>query len=329
MSFNSSKFTNKLDFIRTSEGVNECKNMFKNLANKDKSKAINLINADDLTFTSLFVLRHEIYKLNLVNQLNNRNQIALNICDIIGEEKYSSIDYDNKISLKSDVVHDSLLWMFNTGNIDDGLSEEFEQILDTVASVLIKEHHEKEIIPVMVEMIFKRNNDNRNIHDLAWACFKSKDITVLQLLAQKLRSPNAKDVKLSRSLLNLSQDKDFKNDNDKQKEYSSYIHWLKENNPYITFTDESFNFSNRPVPLIVDLDSKYLCTGGVVQTSTHSNKRNKKLDKFDKLPQNDKALLANYSHQLHKKNLLEWNNWMKSPLEKQLQIAKNTRRYSI
>lgn len=319
--------SNNLDFIRHSHGIDFCRNMFFNLGKAHRQNAVQLVNDSSLFFTSLFVLLPQIHELNLTEELSERNRIALNICEIICNEKYSNGDYNYLISLKSEKVHRVLLWVFNTGAADDGINDEFEQILDSAASVLIKTHHEKAIIPIMIAMIFNRNRKGGYIHDLVWACFQTRDTSTLRYLAERLRSPVAKDVELARTLLNLPQNLPLRSTLEKQKEYTTYLSWLNENNPYIRFTGESFNFTSIPVPCIVDLEAKYLCKEGYVQDSKQldsiADSEHSYLSDFNKLPENDKSILAKYSQHLHNQNQSYWNEWIHYSVDKQIQSARN------
>lgn len=312
---------NKLDIIRRYQGINYLRNFFVKALKIQKKQTIYLINDSNLSFTSLFVLKQEISKYKLFMALNERNKIALYICEIICEEKFSSGEFSN-IDLKSENARKAMLWVFNTGSPDDGLSDEFEQILDSVASVLIKEHNEKSIIPMLTEMIFNRNRNDKYIHDLVWACLQSKDINILKNFAEHLRSPIVKDVELARSLLNLPQEIPLKTATEKEKQYTSFMTWLKDNSPYINFTGESFNLTSNPVPCIVDLESKYLCNGGCIQVisqidSTSDAHTNTKSE-FSKLPESHKAILSKYSQNLHEEDPIYWKEWIHYPIDKQI-----------
>lgn len=153
------------------------------------------------------------------------------------------------------------------------------------------------------------------------------------MIAGYLRSSNAADVELACTLLHLAQDAPPKSNLEKQKTYNKFLSWLNENNPYLYFTGESFQFSNSPTPCSLNLDAKYLCK----TVSTHS--RNPigfateeeliRLNEFHKAQQDEKSDLANYSSSLYKKNKQSWSKWIAYPVDKQIDIARYGRRELI
>ena len=321
---------NDLDHIRRSQGIDACRNTFGRVGKERRQNAVRLVNDSRLFFASLFILQAEIEELNLKEELSERNRIALNICKKILDEKKPSDDSDHLISLNSEEAHNVLLWMFNTGAVDDGLNNEFDQVLDIVASVLMKTHHEKTILPVMTDMIFKRNQKGRYIHDLVWACFQTRDVNALRLIAKYLRSSVSKDVDLACTLLHLPQNVSLRSYSDKQKQYAAYLSWLKENGPYLYFTGESLQFANNPMPCGVDLEAKYLCKDrgmcGRKQLTPLTDTERDSLTKFNRVSEEEKKILAKHSQRLHGENPSYWNQWMQYPVDKQLNIAQYGRR---
>lgn len=174
MSLSNSQARNNLDRTRYTKGANACISYFQEIVAKNRLQAIQMVNDDRLFFGSLFILQQKIKDLSLEQELNERNKIAFHICDKIGTKKSMTGTTENSISFKSETVHHVLLWMFNTGAPDDGLSNEFDQVLDTAASVLIKLHQEEKLLPTVAELIFKRNRNGSYNHDLVWAFFKQK-----------------------------------------------------------------------------------------------------------------------------------------------------------
>ncbi len=321
---------NSLDRIRRSQGVDACKSMFGRLGKEHKQNAVRLVNDGSLFFASLFILQPEIEELNLKEELSERNRIALSLCKKILDNKGTSESADRMISLNSEEVHHVLLWMFNTGAADDGLNNDFDQVLDIVASVLMKTHHEKTILPVMTNMIFKRNQRGHYIHDLVWACFQTHDANALRLIAGYLRSPVAKDVDLAHTLLHLPQEMPSSSFPDRQKQYVSYLSWLKENEPYLYFTGESLQFTNNPTPCGVDLEAKYLCKDGGMrgrkQPAPLTDTERDSLTKFNRISEEEKKALAKHSQKLHRENPSYWSEWMQYPIDKQVNVAQYGRR---
>lgn len=325
MNLGRSGTTNPLDHIRRLKGNDSCRYMFNRLGKERRQNAVQLLNDSRLSFTCLYILQPEIEELNLKGELSKRNQIALSICEKLLEKKNLFGAPDYSIPLNSEEMRHVLLWVFNTGAADDGLNNEFDQVLDIAASVLIKKHHEKQILPLMTNMIFKRNRKGRFIHDLVWACFQTRDPNALRFIAGYLRSSALKDVDLARTLLHLPQDVPLETSSDRQKQYVAYLSWLKENDPYIYFTGESFQYTNSPIPCSVDWEAKYLCKDSSIyafkQLPQLTDTERISLTDFNTLSENDKAILARHSQKLHSENPSYWNQWMQYPVDKQIQIA--------
>lgn len=328
MYYYTSTSLNELDQVRRSQGANALKSMFLKSGLENSQNAINQLNSENLTFTSLFLLQPEISELNLRDNLSQRNQTALSICKRVTDGKTISDNSDMQDSPENEQYHKVLLWMFKTGSADDGLSDEFDQIIDILASILIKTHHEKSILPIVVDVIFKRNQKELYIHDLVWACFLSRDLDVLRLIAEHLVSSNPRDVELAKKLLHLQQESPRSRNVDNQSLYTAYLSWLKDNNPYIYFTGESFNLTNCPSHCSVDLEAKYLCKENVIcvskQNSQLADYEQSCLNSFNKLQDNDKAVLARHSQKIYRENPSYWNQWIKLPLDKQIYLARHS-----
>jgi hypothetical protein len=220
--------------------------------------------------------------------------------------------------------------MFNTGAVDDGLSNEFDQTMDIAASVLIKTHHEDSVLPAIADLIFKRNRIGAYNHDLIWAFYQTRNIRSLRYIAKYLRSPDAKDVGLARKLLNLSPETESGNLSDRQKEHRKYLSWLQENAPYLYFTGESLQFSNSPALFNANVEAKYLCKSNDSRhqkpTVPYTEEELSRLKDFNNAPEEEKSTLADYSQALYKRNHRYWNQWIHYPVEKQINIARYGRR---
>lgn len=317
---------NYLDHIRHMEGIENCKAFYRKLANERRNNAVRIINDPRLHFASLFVLQPEINEFGLHEELSERNKTALKLCEAIGDEKKYLEDADDRIPINSEQVHRVLLWMFNTGAVDNGLSNEFDQIMDITASVLVKTHHEETVLPAIADLIFQRNRVGDYNHDLIWAFFQTRNTRSLKYIAEYLRSPDAKDVELARKLLNLSQETLL----DGQNEYRKYLSWLRENEPYLYFTGEGLQFSNSPALFSADENAKYLCKK--IDSRSHkpivpySEQELSCLKNFSEAMEDDKSALADYSQTLYKRNHRYWNQWIHYPVDKQINIARYGRR---
>ncbi len=324
---------NNLDRIRRTRGINACKNIFRRFGNERRQTAVQLINDDRLLFASLFILQPEIRELNLNQELSERNRTALNICEKISSGKKPADGPGASIDLNNEAVHLVLLWMFHTGSSDDGLSNEFDQTLDLVASVLIRTHHEKVILPAIADLIFKRNRKNSYIHDLTWVFFQAREADAMRFIAERLRSPIQKDVELARTLLHLPDNIPLRTNRDKQKQYGEYISWLKENSPYLYFTGESFQLTNNPAPCSLNMEAKYLCKNisprGSKPLTPITETELSSLNNFNSVQEEEKKVLAKYSQKLHEEDQSYWNQWLQYPVSKQVEIAKYGRREFI
>ncbi|MBW7571461.1 hypothetical protein [Caproiciproducens faecalis] len=322
--------TGYLDRIRRARGANFCKNTLLRTERGNRQTAVRLINDDRLLFATLFVLQPEIRERGLYRELSGRNRTALNICQKIMSAKYPSDGTGSEISLKSEEVHSAMLWMLNTGAADDGLSSDFDQVLDITASVLVKTHHEKTVLPVMADLIFRRNRRGVYNHDMVWAFFQARDPQSLRLLASRLRSPSRKDVELARLLLNIPENTPLNTNRDKQKQYEDYLAWLDENSPYVYFTGESLQLTNAPCVCGVNQEAKYLCKdispryNRPLTPLTEEELAN--LEQFHEAKGEEQAVLATFSSSLHSQNQSSWSQWMQYPVGRQIDIAKYGRR---
>jgi hypothetical protein len=317
---------NYLDRLRHTSGVDSCKDFFCKLVKKRRNNAVQMINDRRLNFPSLFVLRPEIHEFSLEEELSERNKTALKLCEVMADEKKDLENSNHVIPMNSEHVHRVLLWMLYTGAVDDGLSDEFDQIMDITASVLIKTHHEESVLPTIAGLIFHRNRVGSYNHDLIWAFFQTRNINSLKYIAGYLRSSDKNDVQLARELLNLPEETSL----DGSQEYGKYLSWLRENEPYLYFTGEGLQFSNRPELLCVDEKAKYLCKKIDARThkpiAPYSEQEIRCLKSFDEAAEDEKSTLADYSQALYRRNHRYWNQWIHYPIEKQISIAKYGRR---
>lgn len=227
-----------LDRFRLVNGNDMLKAGFRELCEGQGEVAVGLINDKRLLFASLFTLLPEIEELDLCKHLNSRNTIAIKICKKI-------LKVDTLLTESSEEIISALKWILTTGAYDDGLNNEYDRILDGTAALLIITYNDKTILPIIADMIFKRNRKGVFTHDLVWAFFKANNKDALKIIAGFLRSANKDDIDLVCKLLNIEPIK-----------YNAYLSWLNENYPYIVFTGESFNLTSNPQPVTLDLEVK-------------------------------------------------------------------------
>ncbi|MFT9497433.1 hypothetical protein [Anaerosolibacter sp.] len=311
--------------MRSHDELGNIETAFRALIETDLEKALYLINHETLPFTSLFLLRHDIEKHGVFDQLSLRNRTALSIVNEILLGKRDTLSIPCSYCDYIQTVHSVLKWILETGSIDDGLNNEYDQVLDITAILLIKTYGDKTILPTIVDIIFKRYAEGLFINDLAWAFFQSHDPNSLIFIADRLKSTNPKEVELARKLLMFCPSI---NDNSKTpEEYTAFTDWLKENSLFLYFTGESFQQSTKPMPYVVILEAKYLyktvdlLTGRIFETFTENESR--LLGAYKKLDIDTKILLANCSYKLHQRDLSTWRTWIGRPIENQIVIARS------
>ncbi len=310
-----------LDSVRINYGTQKLKSYFYRLSRYSRRKTISLINDNNLHFATLFVLQPEIRDTNFYRYLNLRNKKALEITNAILKTKSSNVPCFSSDQKQSS--HTSLKWILQTGRMDDGLNDDFDEVIEKSAILLIKLYRDNSLLHIIIEMIFKKHRKGTYTHDLVWAFFEAKDIQSLNLISDYLTSEQPEDVNLARKLLSFIPVADSPNSANQHRYISN---WLKENNPFLNYTGESFQQGCNPRPYILSLESKYLCraANGDIRKSITSLPRyeQNKLEVFNLLDNDTKILLSNYSFWLHNQNIYWWNLWHDYPIIDQISIAK-------
>ncbi|AUN25985.1 hypothetical protein RSJ21_12260 [Clostridium botulinum] len=317
---------NFLDKRMDDSVVDNIRSFFYQLAKENEKEALNLINDENLHFTPLFVLRPEIEELNLFQKLNARNRIALGITNEILSSKRNISDVEYLSFDYIQAVHSVLKWMLETGCINDGLDDQYDEILDITAIFLTKIYRDKTVLPIIAEMIFRRYKQGLLIHDLAWAFFESRDPISLSIISERLQSKELKDVELAQELLSFVPGIGIRENIDIKKQYLSFLDWFGKNNLFLHFTGESFQQVKNPVIYRVVLEAKYLCepvsidTGEILRIL--SRKECKLIDQFKRLDKNTQKLLSEFSVMLHHNNICKWQYWLECPIGEQIKFAR-------
>lgn len=316
---------NRLDNIRRTQGADACREFYRKLTVSDRKAAAVLVNDNRLRFGTLFLLSQALQDSGMAESLNVRNQTALKLCShiLLGKGKEES----EKISYEDPNTRTVLLWMFQTGRTDDGLNNDFDEVLDISASLLLRYYHEKSILPAAADLLFERHKKGTYRHDIAWVLFHSHDPSVLKLVSERLLSDDERDAGLARTLLNLPDPGN--SPAERKKQYDSFQKWVRENGPYLYFTGESFNRTNHPNACGVDLEAKYLCKS----ISPHSRSPLAPWNEaettcrncFRGASEDDRKLLAAFSRRMHERNPVFWHRWIRLPLEEQIRIASGNR----
>lgn len=313
-----------LDRIRINEGAEQCKSDLTAALRMDTRRAVALLNDRRLTFPCLYLLREPIAQHPVQRYLNTRNLIALRVIDQILDPKASSeTDY---LSSRRDEVHPVLKWILETGSVEELPEDEYEEVLDVTVSVLINIYKDSSILPLVVDLIFRRNRDESHIHDLVWALFRFHDPQVLRLIAQRLPCSNAKDAELAAELLNIDKTDVLAAKCSEEGQCEGYLHWLEENQPYLYFTEESFQYASKPVFCTVDLERKYLQKG----VSSYDKQPLSSLDDdeyacmaaFQRLDAGEQKVLSDYSQKLCGRSVSAWKEWLHAPVGEQVKAAK-------
>ncbi len=216
----------ELDKIRLKKGNNEIKAVFNSLVKNNAEKAIKLINDKNLQFTSLFIIGPGIKDKSILDNLNQRNKCSLEVIKGVPFDTYSRQEY-----------YSVLKWILETGYREDGLNEEYDEVLDTAAIILSKVYKDNQSLPVIEEMIFSRYRQGAFIYDLVWAFFEAANWEDLIRLAKRLRSSDPKDNELARKFLNFIPCLDINKSPEMQ--YRCSIKWLKENRSLLFYTGET------------------------------------------------------------------------------------------
>lgn len=319
--FNSSSF---LDNIRSDKGSTDLKDFFTELSKKDLRGAADFINDKNLQFSTLFILKDEIEKINLFYNLTLRNKTALLIIKEILTDKKHNLAEEHLSFDYVQIIHSTLKWILESGSSSDGMNDEYDRVLDIVCAVLTKMYKDKTLLPIMADMIFKRYKKGSLIHDLVWAFFQAADPQSLIIIGEKLLSSSAEDVKIACRLLNFIPE--VNKNISKEKKYTNFLNWMKENSPFLKYTGESFQQTTNPKPYKIVLEGKYLCKNICCDNGKAlccpSENEYRLLDDFKKLDHSTKLILANFSLRVHHKNIYLWNIWRRYSLDDQIKIAR-------
>lgn len=240
-----------LDGIRMKFGNDQLRHVFRDEAEHDRERAANLINTN-IRFPSLFLLRPEISKTYLYNSLNNKNRKALDISDEILTGKIDNADH------RQEEDRETLHWMLHSGYQDDGMDEQYDQVLDNAALLLSNVHREKTCLKPIVEIIFSRHRKGFYTYDLIWAFFEASQPSDLLLIAEKLRSSHPRDVELARSLLNFVPC--LQTESNTHKQYQCSVKWIKRNLRRLYYTGETNQQHSSPMRYA--LSNHHDSTGG-------------------------------------------------------------------
>lgn len=308
--------------LRSSKDRERLKKAFSKMLNDTPQRAAALLNSDTLRFPALFVLMPEICACGAFDKLNPKNKAAALLC-AVADPQLKLPDGVARELAENKTCQEALKWALMTGYKDDGLCGEYDRALDVSACYLERIYRDTSVLPVIVELIFRRNRKGQYIGDLVWALFSSKEPKILRMIARYLASPDSRDTELAEKLLKNAGVNAYK-DTPRSRKYAACSSWLKENEPYITFTDESFQQSCEPELFKVNLEAKYLCkkpSDALSVMRSFSAPLSDRAEAFRHLSPEQQEKLARYSRYLYRLSRRRWNRFMSYPIERQLKIA--------
>jgi len=322
-----------LDNVRLSNGPQEMKNYFRGQFQIDRNKAIEMLNDRNLHFSTLYLLKSDLDEKTIKSSLNPVYRKALDIADLLTPQipqmqkrsAWSPGKLERKLRSPDDDTASALRWIVGTGNPEDGSDGKYELLMERCAALLIKSHGDTTQLPGLVEMIFARNRRGALIHELVWAFFEARSPDSLMLLAQRLNSRDVRDAALAKKLLSFIPGIADESVHIKLSPYSWVSGWLGENRPFLCYTGENLHVSSNPMPYSVSLKAKYLCHPVSIDTGEplmpFLPSENIKLAAFQKLPEKLQQQLAAFSWLLYRRNIYQWNSWIRLSVNEQSALA--------
>lgn len=312
-----------LDNIRLNNGIDSLKNYYHELLVNSNEKAVELLNEDNLQYCTLYVLQHELETFDIKERLNERNRTALRITNAIAARNSEAVG----IMTKGHNLHTLavLKWMLGTGCMDDGLSGGYEAVMEQTAILLSRTYRDTELLDKIEEMIFTRNRKGLFVHYLIWALFEARSIYCLVLLANRLLSPVKSDVELAKRLLCFIPAIAENNGVEGMTLHREAADWILENQHFLYYTGESLHQTGNPRHYDLSREAKYLCSPVSIEDGSFlrpagENERSM-TDAFSKLDNEHKRLLSDCSYLLYRKNVHQWNTWIKLPIKGQIRLA--------
>lgn len=312
-----------LDNIRLSNGSEGLKNYYCDLLQVNREKALEMINDQQLQFGTLFLLRHEFSKAAALTELKPLYQKALEIAAKLVGIKTGQTEKAMR-SGKEDTAS-VLRWMIKTGYIEGDSDKDYEQLMEHAAALLAISFKDTAALPEIADMIFARYRNGRLVHELVWAFFEARCPDSLLYIAQRLNSPDSRDIELSKRLLCFIPEIDKHSGNSGSGLYARVLFWLQENKPFLYYTGESLHLCSNPLHYAVSWVSKYLCLPVSADNGepllSINELENELSTRFRELPELLQHQLADFSYMLYRKNIYQWNTWIRLDLGRQVSLA--------
>lgn len=312
-----------LDNIRYSNGPDGLKNYFYDLLQNDREKAFETINDQKLKFGTLFLLRNELPKKTGADALNPFYRKVLEIVsELIGKKTGQT---EKAMRSDNEDTASALRWMIKTGYIEEAADKDYEQLMESSASLLTKSFKDTTVLQEIAEMIFARYRSGRLIHGLVWAFFEAHSIESLQFIAQRLKSTDKRESELSKKLLYFVPAISEGSGSEGSTLYFRTLQWLQENKPFLYYTGESLQMCSLPRHYAVSWAAKYLCRPVSVNNGKPLLPLNEFENRlsllFEELPDIQQQQLADFSHMLYRRNIYQWNTWLRLSIAEQTDLA--------
>lgn len=319
------EYHNKLTDIRLTRGDDSLLQYFIDLLNKDKNKAIDLLNYDNLDFTSLYVLKDKIEELDIKENLSDRNKLVIDIINEVEENQTRSALVSTNITALNYIqsVYFTLKWILETATLEKMMDDVYTEIVDCAAVFLIKVYKDNESLAQISDWIFKRKITGCGTHQLVWSFFEGKDINSLYFIIEKLKSQNRLESKFSCKLLKFIPNIDYV---DPGLRYDYAVKWLENNKKFLYFTGESQQEKMNPIYCKVNKSAKYLqkkinsSNGEIKEELTENEKA--KLNTFNMLSKDTQEGLSEYSNWLFNRSINWWKIWITYDLNRQIEISR-------
>ncbi len=312
-----------LDNIRFSNGSEGLKNYYHCLLQNNREVSLEMINDHKLQFVTLYLLRHELSKANVAEAINPLYRKSLEIVAELTGKKTAKTE--KTIRSGQEDTASALRWMIRTGYFYNDTDKDYDQLMELSSLMLTRSFRDTAVLPEIAEMIFARQRGGKLIHELVWAFFEARSPESLLLIARRLYSPDSSEISLSKRLLCFVPVIRKWPDISGIALYSGVLSWLQNNRAYLYYTGESLHLSSSPIYYAVSWAAKYLCRPVSVDTGEPlialNELENALSSRFGELPERLQQQLADFSYMLYRKNIYQWNTWIRFPIDVQTSLA--------
>ncbi|MEL4106834.1 hypothetical protein AAFA46_08375 [Oscillospiraceae bacterium WX1] len=304
-------------------GPHLLRRVFNDTVRHDKQEALNQLDDDSLLFPVFFLLLRDVAAHDMSGDLNGRNAIAYGLC----ADKIKNLPGPRMApdAADEDALALTLRWILETGKnepTDPILRNEFDAVIDYAAALLIIKFDDKTALPLVADLIFRRNRQGLLIHDLVWSFFQTLDTATLLHIADNLLSSNPKDAALAQKLLHVEAADPGE---DKRALHRRVTDWIRENGPYLYLTGEHLQQITNPVHLRCDREAKYLnkeiSPRYRAPLEPLSTAERACLSRYREANDDEQQILTDYSYQLRGRDTRLWDVWLQKETAEQVIAA--------